>query len=61
MAHGAGTRALLHVATISTFGLYRHNDTLTPDKVEQLAEKRRETLSARKAPVPEPVSILAGE
>jgi len=61
MAHGPGARVLLRAAAISSFGLYRHDDTLTPGKLEQLAQKRRETLAARHAALPEPGDIQAGE
>jgi hypothetical protein len=61
MAHGPGARALLRVASVSTFGLYRHDDALTPAKLERLAAKRRETFSERNAALPEPGAIEAGE
>jgi hypothetical protein len=52
MAHGAAARALFRVASVSTFGLYRHED-LKPGTLEQIAEARRGALSKRVALLPE--------
>jgi hypothetical protein len=52
MAHGAAARALLRVASVSTLGLYHHND-LKPGTLDQIAESRRGAQSKRAAPLPE--------
>ena len=52
MAHGAAARALLRVASVSTLGLYRHND-LKSGTLDQIAESRRDAQSKRAAPLPE--------
>jgi hypothetical protein len=52
MAHGPGARALLRVASVSTLGLYRHND-LKPETLDQIAESRRDAQSKRMALLPE--------
>lgn len=41
MAHGPAARALLQAASISTFGLYRHREHLTPETMAEIAETRR--------------------
>ncbi|HVV47368.1 MAG TPA: hypothetical protein VHC72_19290, partial [Bryobacteraceae bacterium] len=61
MAHGAGARALLRMATISTFGLYRHEDSLTPGKLTQMAARRRASFSKRNGTLPDSGAIEAGE
>jgi hypothetical protein len=52
MAHGAAARALLRMASISTLGMYHHED-LKAGRLDQIAESRRDALSKRVPLLPE--------
>jgi hypothetical protein len=39
--HSGGTLALFRLASISTFGIYRHNERITPDLLAEIDRQRR--------------------
>jgi hypothetical protein len=55
MAHGRAARALLRVASVSTFGLYRHDD-LKPGTEERISQSR-----GKRAPAPRPAKQVIAE
>ncbi len=60
VTHGTGGRALLRMATIGSFGFYRHRDELTPPTLELIAASRTKAVPKSPQPPEDGEILIAG-